>query len=310
MDKRLTDEEIEYIYRDTFNSWPDRKRDAPAVPPMAIAFGRAVEAALMAHLAQRPTSEAGWKLVPVTPTTEMVAAGFSWTRSPYAVYRAMLAAAPSQAAPAAEGQTLVAPAIPGVRGPRPFVAPSGAVNVCRDHDAACAEVPAGLRCSNCPERPASPTPAAPAVPSRLGEHNGGDYDTRHQVHEAPAVPEASMDGQPMGDPHPIDVAALDAVLSAADVHAEESREDGRRVFDRGGLIAFVRDIASGVKGPERCAGCDLPNGHPEYCRCDHSPDAGKMVAPGVKACPHGVEDGACKECYAYDTAPTDGGQHE
>jgi hypothetical protein len=34
---------------------------------------------------------------------------------------------------------------------------------------------------------------------------------------------------------------LDRALQLADVHAEESREDGRRVFDRGGIKAFADD---------------------------------------------------------------------
>lgn len=37
---------------------------------------------------------------------------------------------------------------------------------------------------------------------------------------------------------------LDRVLSLADVHAEESREDGVRLLDRGGLLAFAQDVAA------------------------------------------------------------------
>ena len=35
---------------------------------------------------------------------------------------------------------------------------------------------------------------------------------------------------------------MDRVLSIADVHAEESREDGTRLLDRGGLVAFAKDV--------------------------------------------------------------------
>ncbi|MCU1179892.1 hypothetical protein JAK28_12810 [Stenotrophomonas maltophilia] len=41
-----------------------------------------------------------------------------------------------------------------------------------------------------------------------------------------------------------DVLDLDRVLSLADVHAEESREDGVRLLDRGGLLAFAQDVAA------------------------------------------------------------------
>ncbi|WP_416058440.1 hypothetical protein [Stenotrophomonas maltophilia] len=39
---------------------------------------------------------------------------------------------------------------------------------------------------------------------------------------------------------------LDRVLSLADVHAEESREDGTRLLDRGGLLAFAQDVAAAL----------------------------------------------------------------
>lgn len=38
----------------------------------------------------------------------------------------------------------------------------------------------------------------------------------------------------------------DRVLSLADVHAEESREDGVRLLDRGGLLAFAQDVAAAL----------------------------------------------------------------
>lgn len=41
-----------------------------------------------------------------------------------------------------------------------------------------------------------------------------------------------------------DVLDLDRVLSLADVHAEESREDGVRLLDRGGLLALAQDVAA------------------------------------------------------------------
>lgn len=42
---------------------------------------------------------------------------------------------------------------------------------------------------------------------------------------------------------------LDRVLSIADEHAEESREDGRRVLDRGGLLALARDVLRVAEAP-------------------------------------------------------------
>ena len=47
-----------------------------------------------------------------------------------------------------------------------------------------------------------------------------------------AAPKAAL-GEPVD---------LDRVLGLADVHAEDSREDGVRLLDRGGLFAFARDI--------------------------------------------------------------------
>jgi len=48
-----------------------------------------------------------------------------------------------------------------------------------------------------------------------------------------------VDAPAAGDAREID---LDRVLSIADEHAEESREDGRRVLDRGGLLALAKDV--------------------------------------------------------------------
>ena len=41
---------------------------------------------------------------------------------------------------------------------------------------------------------------------------------------------------------PVEHLDMDRVLSIADVHAEESREDGVRLLDRGGLVAFASDV--------------------------------------------------------------------
>lgn len=38
---------------------------------------------------------------------------------------------------------------------------------------------------------------------------------------------------------------VDRVLSLADVHAEDSREDGARLMSRGALVAFSRDLMAG-----------------------------------------------------------------
>ena len=43
-----------------------------------------------------------------------------------------------------------------------------------------------------------------------------------------------------------DALDLDRLLSLADVHAEESREDGLRLLDRGGLLAFAQDVAAAL----------------------------------------------------------------
>ncbi|MBH1830962.1 hypothetical protein I5W42_05725 [Stenotrophomonas maltophilia] len=49
--------------------------------------------------------------------------------------------------------------------------------------------------------------------------------------------------QPVGQGDALD---LDRVLSLADVHAEESREDGVRLPDRGGLLPFAQDVAAAL----------------------------------------------------------------
>lgn len=41
---------------------------------------------------------------------------------------------------------------------------------------------------------------------------------------------------------PNDITDLDRVLHLADEHAEDSHEDGTRVLDRGGLLAFAKDV--------------------------------------------------------------------
>lgn len=63
---------------------------------------------------------------------------------------------------------------------------------------------------------------------------------------------------------------LDRVLSLADVHAEESREDGVRLLDRGGLLAFARDVAAALAAcsPVRIYGCcDQPEGELHTAEC-------------------------------------------
>lgn len=45
---------------------------------------------------------------------------------------------------------------------------------------------------------------------------------------------------------PVETLDMDRVLSLADVHAEESREDGVRLLDRGGLMAFAQDVAAAL----------------------------------------------------------------
>lgn len=69
---------------------------------------------------------------------------------------------------------------------------------------------------------------------------------------------AALSAQPSpGDQDALD---LDSVLSLADVHAEESREDGVRLLDRGGLLAFAQDVAAALAarqpvGEPVCADC-------------------------------------------------------
>lgn len=74
---------------------------------------------------------------------------------------------------------------------------------------------------------------APKTLAELRRYTTGDL-SRHAP--APAA----------GDAWEID---LDRVLSIADEHAEESREDGRRVLDRGGLLALARDVLRVAEAP-------------------------------------------------------------
>jgi hypothetical protein len=54
--------------------------------------------------------------------------------------------------------------------------------------------------------------------------------------------------------------APDGVFSVADVHAIESREDGSRLFDRGGLLAFASDISRKARAasPQSAKGEAIP----------------------------------------------------
>lgn len=54
-----------------------------------------------------------------------------------------------------------------------------------------------------------------------------------------ASPSRPLSAQPLvhGDLNP------DRIFGLADVHAEESQEDGRRIFDRDGLVGFAMDAA-------------------------------------------------------------------
>jgi len=63
---------------------------------------------------------------------------------------------------------------------------------------------------------------------------------------------------------------LDRVLSLADVHAEESREDGVRLLDRGGLLAFAQDVVSALAARQPVAS-NQPSGNSGELAVDSQP---------------------------------------
>lgn len=74
--------------------------------------------------------------------------------------------------------------------------------------------------------------------------------------------EAALSAQPSPGGQGVEL-DLDRVLSLADVHAEESREDGVRLLDRGGLLAFAQDAVSALAarqavGEPVCTDCGTP----------------------------------------------------
>ncbi len=89
-----------------------------------------------------------------------------------------------------------------------------------------------------------------------------------------------------------DVLDLDRVLSLADVHAEESREDGVRLLDRGGLLAFAQDVATvlAARQPvgEHGEGDEFLAGVCVALQCVTAQDSGVLWAEIVRAV--GVDD--------------------
>lgn len=225
MDKRLTDEEIDAIQEAAYLQLRTQGYNGGmGGETWDRASARAVEAALLEHIAQRPTSEAkavhpnhrpdlryikrvlegvqvpahqqGDVEAAITGMRYIIERTEAAAPSPQAAptpelprgelteeqWREAEAEAARVAAPAAEGQTLVAPAIPGVRGPRPFVTPSapapgrswvsGFIEFLRDKgytpDEIAAELSAngldGIADAEGLTLAASPTPAAPAAP--------------------------------------------------------------------------------------------------------------------------------------------------
>lgn len=82
---------------------------------------------------------------------------------------------------------------------------------------------------------------------------------RAALADTPAAPVAQLD--------------MDRVLSIADVHADESREDGVRLIDRGGLVAFASDVLR-VATPA----ADAP-AVPKWIDDPHDIEQGQMLNP-------------------------------
>lgn len=95
----------------------------------------------------------------------------------------------------------------------------------------------------------------------------GHYISRETQAAWEAWQHLSAQPSPGGQADELD---LDRVLSLADVHAEESREDGVRLLDRGGLLAFARDVAAALAAcsPVRIYGCCAqPEGELHTAEC-------------------------------------------
>ncbi|MBA0329592.1 hypothetical protein D7U76_15635 [Stenotrophomonas maltophilia] len=81
--------------------------------------------------------------------------------------------------------------------------------------------------------------------TQLSRHDFGDYILTELAADFACALAHHLSAQPSpgGQGDELD---LDRVLSLADVHAEESREDGVRLLDRGGLLAFAQDVAAAL----------------------------------------------------------------
>ncbi len=81
----------------------------------------------------------------------------------------------------------------------------------------------------------------------LAEKVKGMTEPNHLQRWSEVIGQTCIQPSPAGQGDALD---LDHVLSLADVHAEESREDGMRVLDRGGLLAFAQDVAAALDARE------------------------------------------------------------
>lgn len=70
---------------------------------------------------------------------------------------------------------------------------------------------------------------------------------------ATALVQAILDTRPQPAAQGEEV-TMDEILGLADLHAEDSLDSGNRVFDRGGLLQFAKDILRHHSAPEHPAG--------------------------------------------------------
>ena len=108
--------------------------------------------------------------------------------------------------------------------------------------------------------PAQAWPSECDSPELCRVHRGcaGQYGTKKTCHSFAVLNPCN----PAAPAQAVAVAELDMdrVLSIADVHAEESREDGTRLLDRGGLVAFAKDVlrVAGTPAQEHATQLAMP----------------------------------------------------
>ncbi|HHA2967456.1 TPA: hypothetical protein ACOFEQ_004053 [Stenotrophomonas maltophilia] len=117
---------------------------------------------------------------------------------------------------------------------------------------------------------------------------------------AQVLSELSAQPSPIGQGVELD---LDRVLSLADVHAEESREDGVRLLDRGGLLAFAQDVVLALAARQPVGVAFTWENFPAYlidkCEGDTISEEGLQQALAAMA-----KD----ERYCLSAQPSPGGQ--